>query len=152
MLEEEPVKLRLDALDDEPLDFLRDICENGRNWVDDIQAVLASAPSPRDVQHWLRKLERFPLHLETVGPEGVPLDLRSQLLAVVGLDKRRVRKQNPRWQIIGTAPSKDPNIVQCFCDPYPPPDAPFTALCNNRRCTSAHLFSNEGLDGHTHDG
>lgn len=114
-----------------------------------IQAVLASTPPLLLVQHWLRKIERYPIHLESVSSAGVSQDLRTQLLAVVGLDKRRARKQNPRWQIIGAAPTKNPNIVQCFCGIYPPPDAAFTALCNNRKCKSLLLDASARGKGQT---
>ena len=135
---EELKDLRLDALEAEPL---RDVCEAGRHMVSAIQTVLASAPPPSLVQHWLRKIERFPIHLEAVDSTGASQDLRTQLLAILGLDKRRTRKQNPRWQVIGAAPSKNPDIVQCFCSMYPPPDAAFTALCNNRKCACRRTLS-----------
>lgn len=106
--------------------------------VDLIDAQLAR-PRPLDpavVLHLLRKMEQTPIAplAPGQGQEGAR-DLRALLLDAGGL-KKRVRKQNPRWQIVGAAPTKNPAVVNCFCGTQPPADAQITALCYNPKCAS----------------
>lgn len=136
---------------------LRAVCKDTYAFAEKISSYIRYGSTPDNLRHNLRKVVQLPINLDirwrkydiSYAEEPTLESNLTYLIANIladnlpvsegGVEKKRIRKQNPKWDIVGAATVKDPHAIQCVClgrQPSPV-NAHLTALCNQPRCESS---------------